>query len=219
MAGPAIGGIGAIIGGVLASRGAQEGAEMQANASSEAAQAQLNMFNTVRELMSPFVSLGYGATNPMAQLTGTNEGGNPLTAPLTKQFDPSMLENTPGYKFQMEQGLRQTQNALTATGLGRSGNAVKAATDYSQSLAGTTYNTQLGNYMAQNQQMYNMLGGLIQSGSGAAANTGGAGIQSQTQANALTTGGAAASAAGITGSANALANSAATSGLLLGSRL
>ncbi len=177
------------------------------------------MFNAVRDLLKPFVSLGYGATNPLAQLTGTVEGGNPLTAPLTKPFTPGDLTTTPGYQFQLDQGERATQQALTATGLGRSGNAVKAANDYAQGLAGTTYQTQLGNYLAQNQQTYNMLGGLVQSGSAAAANVGGAGLQSQSQANALTTGGAAASAAGIVGSANALANAASTSGLLLGSRI
>lgn len=219
MAGGVVSGIGSIIGGVLASRGAEQGAEIQANAASEAAQAQLNMFNVIQQLMNPFLSLGYGATQPLAQATGTVEGGNPFTAPLTKPFAPEDLTQTPGYEFTLEQGLRATQNALTATGLGRSGTAVKAATDYSTGLASTTYNQQLSNTLAQNQQIYNMLAGLVQGGQGAAAGTGGAGMQAQTTANALTTGGAAAAAAGVTGSANALANSAATTGLLLGSRM
>jgi len=217
--GNALLGGGQVVGGMLASQGARDAASIQAGASGDAAQAQLNMFNTVRQLMAPYVGLGYGATQPLAQLTGTVEGGNPLTAPLTRPFSPGDLTQTPGYQFQLDQGLRGTQQALTATGLGRSGNAVKAAADYNQGLAGQTYNTQLGNYLAQNQQIYNMLGGLVQSGQGAAQGVGSGGIQSQTQANALTTGGAGAMAQGALGSANALANSAANAGLLLGGRV
>ena len=214
-----VAGVGSIIGGVLAARGAQQGAELQAGAATTASENQLKIFQMIQQLMAPYVSLGYGATMPMAQMTGTTEGGNPLTAPLTKPFTPGDLTQTPGYQFTLDQGLNATQNALTSTGLGRSGNAVKAATDYASNLASTTYQQQLSNDLVQKQQIYNMLAGLVQGGQGAAAGTGGAGMQAQTQANALMTGGAAAGAAGITGAANALANSAATSGLLLGSRM
>lgn len=214
MAGPIIGGIGSIIGGVLSSRGAQQAGNTVAQSTGEAAQASLNMFNVVRQLMEPFVSLGYGATLPLAQATGTQEGGNPFTAPLTKPFAPSDLTSTPGYQFTLDQGLRATQNALTSTGLGRSGTAVKAATDYASNLANTTYNQQWGNTLAQNQQIYNMLAGLVQGGSGAAAGTGGAGIQSATQANAFNTAGANAIATGQINSANALGGGIAQASLL-----
>ena len=70
---------------------------------------------------------GQQALTQLQGLTGTGVGGNPLTAPLTSQFQPTMaqLEQTPGYQFSLDQGLKATQNSYAGQGLGASGAAMK----------------------------------------------------------------------------------------------
>lgn len=200
---------GNVISALLGSNAAQNAAEIQANAANNAANAQMNMYNTTRGDLAPYNALGLAAVPKLAELTGTNAGGNPLTAALTKPFTAADLENTPGYQFTKEQGLRGVVNANSAQGLAGGGGSLSTAMDrYNTGLASTTYNDQLKNYLAQNQQIFNMLSGIVQGGQNAAAQTGTFGIQSQTAANNLLTGGANAQAAGVVGSANAYGNAA-----------
>lgn len=186
---------------------AKSAAATEANASNNAAAQQLAEFNQIRNDLGPYRSVGEGAAPQLASLTGTGPGGNPLTAPLTAPFTPTLaqLQSTPGYQFTLNQGLQATQNSYAAQGLGQSGAALKGAANYAEGLAGTTYQQQFGNYLAQNQQIYNMLTGETNLGETAATQTGQLGTQNVSAANALSTGGAAASAAGTVGAANALA--------------
>lgn len=133
--------------------------------------------------------------------------GNPLTAPLTAPFQPTMaqLEQTPGYQFTLNQGLKATQNAATAMGLGQSGPALAGAADYAAGLASQTYQQQFNNYWSNNMNLYNMLAGLTSLGQASAAGVGSAGIQSGALAGNMLTGGAAALGAGQIGAANAYA--------------
>jgi hypothetical protein len=195
-----------VIGGILGSQAAQNAARIQANAGQNAANAQMGMFNSVRGDLLPFQAMGVGALSPLAALTGTNVGGNPLLAPLTRPFAPTMeqLEATPGFQFTRDQGLKAVANRMAAKGLSGSGAEYKGMADYVTGLASTTYNDQLKNTLAQQQQMYNMLTGLVQGGQNAASQTGNFGVQSQSTANNLLTSGAAAQAGGVIGSANAL---------------
>lgn len=57
------------------------------------------------------------------------------------------LENTPGYKFQLEQGNNAINAQAAATGMNASGNQALALSKFNQGLAGTTYN----NYVSQLQ--------------------------------------------------------------------
>lgn len=207
---------------------AKSAAQTQANAANNASAQQLAMFEQMRQSLQPFVNTGVSANSQLASLTGTNPGGNPLTAPLTKAFQPTMaqLAATPGYQFSLQQGLEATQNSYAAQGLGASGAAQKGAANYAEGLAGTTYQQQFGNYLAQNQQIYNMLGGLNSQGENAAAGVGNAGLGAATTAGGFSTSGAAATAGGTIGAANAFtagvggaSNAASTSALLAGSGL
>lgn len=207
---------------------AKSAAQTQANAANNASAQQLAMFEQLRTSLQPFVNTGVSANSQLAGLTGTNPGGNPLTAPLTKAFQPTMaqLAATPGYQFSLQQGLEATQNSYAAQGLGASGAAQKGAANYAEGLAGTTYQQQFGNYLAQNQQIYNMLGGLNSQGENAAAGVGNAGLGAATTAGGFSTSGAAAQAGGTIGAANAVTagvngaqNTAVTAALLGGSGL
>ena len=200
--------VGNLASGIIGSQAAVNAANTQANAQTSAAQAQLAMFNATQANLAPYMQLGAGALPALQGMTGTGPGGNPATAPLTAKFNPTMtsLAATPGYQFNLQQGELAAQNSYAAQGLGSSGAAEKGAINYASGLASTTYQQQFANYMAQNQQIYNMLGGEVSTGQNAATNIMSGGLQSQSQANALTVGAASSTAAGIIGSSNAVSN-------------
>jgi hypothetical protein len=169
----------AVVGAGASIAGSQTAANAQTQASQNAINAQQQMFNVTQQNLSPYNQAGQGALTQLQSLTGTNAGGNPLTAPLTSQFQPTQaqLAATPGYQFTLNQGLESTQNAYAAQGLGSSGAALKGAANYAEGLAGTTYQQQLQNYLTQNAQTYNMLQGQVGIGENAAAQVGNAATQ------------------------------------------
>lgn len=214
--GAAVGGLAVAGSSLLNSSAAKAGSNQMATGNMLAALIQQQMFQTVQGNSQPFINNGTNASNSLATLTGTNAGGNPLTAPLTAQFQPTMaqLSATPGYQFQLQQGLMATQNGYAAQGLGSSGNALMGAANYSEGLASTTYQQQLQNYMAQNQQTYNMLTGQVGSGLTAAGQVAGAaGTASTNMGNSVSSAGNALGA-GTVASTTALTNPLATGGYL-----
>lgn len=214
--GAGIAAAGTIGGALISSSGAQGAAQTQANAANAAAALQYNEFQQTENNLNPYVTAGASALPELQALTGTNAGGNPLTAPLTAKFNPTMaqLEATPGYQFTLQQGLESTQNSYAAEGLGQSGAALKGAADYAEGLASTTYQQQFQNYLNQNQQIYNMVAGISGSGQNAAAGLGSLSLNNTSAINSLNTAGANASAAGQVASANAFGNAFNTLGAL-----
>ncbi|OYV48273.1 MAG: hypothetical protein B7X10_03325 [Burkholderiales bacterium 21-58-4] len=118
----------------------------------------------------------------------------------------AQLEQTPGYQFNLQQGLESTQNGYAAKGLGVSGAALKGAANYASGLAQNTYAQQAQIYYANQQNAFNKLMGVANMGQNSAAQQGQLGQgYLNTSVNALT-GGANAAAAGDVGSAGAWAN-------------
>lgn len=148
--------------------GASKAADAQTSAARTGAATQMAMFNKMQENLAPYMKGGLESYN---QLLGA-------MPELTAKFNPTMaqLEQTPGYQWALDQGLKGTQNSYAAKGLGSSGAAMKGAAEYAQGLASNTYQQQLQNYMAQNLQKYNMLMGGTQIGQSSAAGVGAAGI-------------------------------------------
>lgn len=197
-------GAGNLIGGVAGAIGANSAAGVQASAARLASDRALQAGTTAQGLLEPFRQLGVGAVPQLQALTGTNPGGNPLTAALTAPFNPKDLTNTPGYKFTLQQGLQGTENGYASQGLARSGAALKGAATFATGLADTTYNQQLQNYLTQNRQIYDMLSGQVSTGENAAAGAGNLGVGAASASNNFLTSGSAATAGGIVGSTNAL---------------
>jgi len=208
-------GLGTAIG--LGAAGSLASAGIGASASESAANEQLQaalaaqantmkMFNEGVGYEQPFLNLGSGAASQLAALTGTNKGGNPLTAALTSPFQPTMaqLAATPGYQFTLQQGLENTQNGFAAQGLASSGAALKGGAQYASGLAAQTYQQQFQNNLAYKNQVYNMLQGETGIGASAANSILGGALSAAGQENSAGIGGAAAGAAGTIGAANAL---------------
>ena len=202
----ALGTVGSIASGVIGANAATQAANTQATAAEQSTALQKQEFNTLQANYQPYLSAGASALTELQNLTGTNSGGNPLTAALTSEFNPTLasLAATPGYQFTLNQGLQATQNGFAAQGLAKSGAAIKGAANYAEGLAGTTYQQQFQNYWTQNQNIASLVGGQASLGENAAAQSGNTGVASITGIGNTITSGAAAQAAGTVGSANAI---------------
>ncbi|HXT81383.1 MAG TPA: hypothetical protein VN702_17595 [Acetobacteraceae bacterium] len=193
------GALGSIASGLIGSSAATSAAKTQAAAATNAANMAQAQYGQTRADLLPYNQAGQYATN---QLVGALPG---LTAPFN--MTEANLEATPGYQFQLDQGLKATQSAAAAKGQGISGAALKGAAQYATGLADSNYQNQFNNYQTTQNNAYNKLLGIGQLGENAGAQTGNLGQQATNTATNALTGGAAASAAGTVGAANALSNS------------
>lgn len=195
---------GSLLSGVLGSGAASDAASTQAAAADRAAASAKAQYDQTRTDLAPYRAYGTTAGNDlMARLPGLSATFNPSGADL---------ENTPGYKFTLDQGLKAVQNGATAKGLGVSGAAMKGATDYATGLADKTYLDQFNVDQTNKNNAFNKLLQVTGVGANAANQTGQFGANATQSANNFATTGAAATAAGTVGGANAI-NNGITSGI------
>lgn len=109
----------------------------------------------VQDVIQPFADTGLQAQQQLSQR-------------LTEGFQPGDLTQDPGYQFRLYEGQKALERSLAAQGLGQSGQALKAAQEYGQGLAGQTYDDAYRRYLALNQQ----IGGLASQGQQAAGTLG-----------------------------------------------
>jgi len=188
-----------IAGSAISASAAGSAAGVQAQAAEKSQQLIQGMFQQGVGYEQPYMQLGNTAAGELEQQSGP--GGY-----LTSQFNPTVaqLQQTPGYQFDLTQGLESTQNSFAAMGLGTSGAAEKGAANFATGLAQNTWQQQWQQQLAQKQQIYGMLQGETNTGAGAANQSAAlAGTAAQAEAGAIT-GGAAAQAGGIVGTANAI---------------
>lgn len=191
---------------------ANKASQAQQAAANTAANTAMSQFNTVQGNLQPYMNAGASAQQTLTNLLPT------LTQPVT--MDETTLRNTPGYQFNLTQGLKSVQNSAAARGLGVSGAALKGASTFATGLADSTYQNQFANAVTNQTNAYNRLLGVVQTGESAAAGTGlPASITGQTAANAQIAGGNAAAAganatgAGISNLTNNIAGYALIKGL------
>ena len=123
--------------------GATEAAGAQTNAANKAISAQESMFNQGLNEVQPYVNAGQTAENTLLSLItpGPNQ--------------TSTLNQTPGFQFAQDWGLKGINNAATTSGLG--GNVLTAADQFATGTAENTFST-----IAQ------LLQGVTSTGAGAA---------------------------------------------------
>jgi hypothetical protein len=217
--------LGNIISGFLNSRAAESAADKQVTAARQAGNEYAARYNTARTDLAPYLARGRDALSALQQFS-------PMLTPermaeITKRFpewDPSKVEDTAGYKFTLQQGLRGVDQSALARGAG--GNALRGAAQFSTNLASQTYGQRYKEYLEgmdanlrQNLGLYQMLLGgdtaefnrllgQAQLGSGATVQLGQLGVNTgQLTGNALQSAGTA-DAAGTVGSATAIGNAA-----------
>lgn len=147
--------VGSVVGGIASASGA-----------GKAADAQKEMYAQTRADLLPYNQQGQTA------FSAYNAMGPFSFAPTEAQ-----LEQTPGYKFTLNQGLKSVQNDATARGLGISGAAQKGAAAFATGLADQTYQQQFGNALSTYTTNANKLLSAANLGENAAAQTGNTGAQ------------------------------------------
>jgi hypothetical protein len=224
--------IGDAIGGILGTDkqadAAQNAANTQAQSANYAADLQKQAFDKLQQALSPYTSIGTGilpalltqlgysgAFDGSGNLTGVSPSATGLGALGKFNFNPTQqqLEQTPGYQFTLQQGMKGVDNAMSAKGLGLSGAQAKGLADYTTGLASNTFQQQYQNalqnyqtnYNAQQQQVGNLLN-LLGIGQNAAAGVGNAGMQSAQGIGNTLMSGANATAAGQIAAGNAQSN-------------
>ena len=190
----------AVIGGAATVYSAGKASDAQSKAAAAAAAQQKAQYEQTRADNLPFITAGQDATNSLtAQLPQ-------LSSPFN--MTQNNLEATPGYQFNLTQGLKATQNAAAARGLGLSGAAMKGAATYATGLADNTYKDQFNFDQTNKTNSYNKLLGVSQLGSNAANNVGTYGQLSANQIGTDLTGAGNAQAAAYLKSGNAIASGA-----------
>lgn len=203
----------AVVGGMAANSAAGK----QASAANNAADAQAQAAAQARADTAPYSTFGQKAMNPLMWALGYEDSGgswagSPDSPLLSKfSFDSSDLENTPGYQFTRDQGLKSIQNQMSSQGLGLSGAQIKGATGYATGLANQTYGDQYNRALSTWNTNYqsaannaNRLMNVVGLGANAAAQQGQFGMQGANNAGNYQTQAGNAQASGIMGTANAL---------------
>ena len=182
-----------LVGAGLSASAAGTAAKDQTNAETNAANIMHQQYLQTRGDLLPYNTEGQAADQNIANMPAFS------FAPTQAQ-----LEATPGYQFNLSQGLKATQNSAASRGLGVSGAAEKGAASYASGLADTTYQNQFANALAtynQNLARQQQLAGL---GESAAAQTGDYGTQTAANIGQTAVGIGNAQAAGSVGVANAI---------------
>lgn len=148
---------------------ASSAAEAQQNAAAQSSATQRQMYEQTRRDLTPYNQAGQQGMNMLMGRMGE------FTSPII--MDQAALERTPGYQFNLSQGLKAVQNSAAARGLGVSGAAMKGAAQYATGLADSTYQNQFNNAVTNQTNAYNRLMGVSTLGQSAAAQTGAMGTQ------------------------------------------
>jgi len=213
VAAAAVGALGAVAGGVIASKGAKKAANVQAQAAQDAQAAQERMFQKQMELQAPFRESGITAQNQIMQLLGI--GGDTTAADygsLAKPFSQTDFEADPGYAFRQSEGMKALERSAAARGNLLSGSTMKGIQRFGQDLASQEYTNAFNRYQTERSARLNPLQSLMGAGQSATNTmTSAAGQAGQNEAANLYNAGAA-RASGYIGGANALAGALSSAG-------
>lgn len=155
-------------------------------------------------------SLGLGGPTTSTTTTPATPGSalsNALTSPTNLMLGSgSLYTGSPGYQFQLEQGLGAATNSAAAKGGIVGGNTLAQLQQYGSGLAGQNYYQWLVDYMNQANNYLNQVAGVAHQGQNAAANLGSfSGNAASSIGNSLM-GAGSALGAGQIGVSNALTN-------------
>lgn len=159
--------IGGITGSKQQGKAAERAAQIQAGASDQAIAEQRRQFDTLIELMSPYVTSGNQAIGQQGALIG-------LGGQQAQQDAISQLEQSPMFTSLLRQGENAMLQNASATGGLRGGNTQSALMQFRPDLLAQVINDQ-----------YSKLGGLTQIGQASAAGQASAGMQNASNIGAL----------------------------------
>lgn len=146
-----IGAAGSLFGGLFGSSASGKASKQYIDALKQAQQSLLGTEQTGLQQFAPYQQLG---TQAASTLSGNL---SELTAPWTGTFTAPTAEQaaqTPGYKFQFQQGEDALQNSAAARGGLLSGGTLAGLNQYAQGLASTNYQNTFSNALTEYQNAY-----------------------------------------------------------------
>jgi hypothetical protein len=151
--------MGSIISGIGSLIGGQQASSYDKAASDTAKQA----YSYARSDLSPYNTAGQTAmTNALSVANSGQTGGGPDYVSQAAANQPGSVvtdqtvQNMPGYNFWLDQGLKSTQSANAAKGLGVSGAALKGAGTYATGLANSYYQSAYNDAQTNFQDSLNL---------------------------------------------------------------
>lgn len=162
-----------LLGGILGSSAASKAAAQQAQsqqeaiaqenaAKSQALGTQAGVYNSETGALAPYQGAGKDALASLA--AGTATGGVFNSTPTSAQ----VMEQDPGYQFNLDQGQKALERAEAAAGTINSGGALKAASKFATNYTTNAYQDAYNQFMGTRQSNYNNL--LSLAGLGQTAN-------------------------------------------------
>jgi hypothetical protein len=142
--------------GLLGARSANKAADVQAQATQAAQDAQERMFERQVELQEPFRQAGISALNKLIPLSD-----------YTK-FGMDQFTQDPGYGFRLSEGMKALDRTAAARGGLLSGATLKGAQRYGQDLASQEYQNAFNRYQTERAAQLNPLQSLAGVGQTAA---------------------------------------------------
>ena len=191
----AIGAGAGLLGAKMSADAAKSAAQTQSNAAAAAAINERAMYDQSREDLRPYRETGYTALQDIERM-------KPF---LTAQFGPDQFAQylDPSMAFRQRIGTQATERLANVGGGAISGNTMRSLADYGQNLASTEYGNAFNRFQTERGNIYNTLANIAGMGQ-QSVNTGvQAGQNFAAGQTGLTTGSAAALAAGNVGAANA----------------
>jgi hypothetical protein len=176
----------------MGSQAAKSAGEAQAGAANQASQLSNEQFQQTRQDQMPWMQAGGRALTKL-------EGAVDYTP-----FGMSQFQADPGYAFRLSEGQKALDRSAAARGGLISGNALKAATGYGQEMGSQEYTNAFNRYQQERAAKLQPLQSLAGVGQTTAAGLGAAGAANANAMGNYLTSGAAASAAGNVGAANAI---------------
>lgn len=168
---------GAVVGAGIGAISSSNAVDAQTQASDKTLALQHLMFDKTQKNEAPYLRAGNNSLTALMQGLGLAAGGSgaaghgSLTAPFTAQ----MYHESPGYKFQMQEGTDAVLNNASRLGGVNSGNTLKALTTFGQGLANQDFQQAYNNYTNNQSNLFNRLYSLTGTGQNAAASLGGFG--------------------------------------------
>jgi hypothetical protein len=191
---------------LLGGASAQQGANTQANAQMQANQLMYQQYLQQRADLAPFTGAGIGAQNKLLTYLGLPGGTQGADyGKYAKDFGMTDFTTDPGYAFRLSEGQKALDRSAAARGGLISGGALKAAERFGQDLGSQEYQSAFNRYQTNRANQLAPLASLMGSGQASAAGQAAAAGNYGAAAGAGLTNIGAATAAGGTGTANALA--------------
>lgn len=177
-----------LLGGAITNHQAGEAADAQINAANNGIAENRRQFDTVRELLAPYVGAGNEALGNYRALSGSQ-------GPDAQRAAIEALKGTPQFGMLVDQGEEAILQNASATGGLRGGNTQAGLADYRTKVLSGLIDQQLGRY-----------GSLINVGQNSAAGTGSAAMTTGQNVAGLMQQSGAAQAGGITAGTSAITN-------------